>query len=118
MLRVVIEFLSKSINLQRFEMESINISPILIAALGVALTDRQQQQGHLFHSLVPSRLRSLPKGIKFLSLRNIPLGDEGLRLLTPHLSKCRIQSLVLERCHLTDGSIPFLTSILKVRYLS
>jgi hypothetical protein len=53
MLRVVMEFISKSFNLQRLEMDSINISPVLIAALGTSLTDHQQQLGSLPPSLSP-----------------------------------------------------------------
>lgn len=45
------------------------------------------------------------------------MGDDGLRLLTPHISKCRVQCLTLENCGLTDASLPFITSIMKVRDL-
>lgn len=42
MLRVVIDFVSKSINLQRLEIDSIHLSPMILASLGVALTDHRQ----------------------------------------------------------------------------
>ena len=42
MLHLVIEFISRSINLQRLEIDSVNISPVLLALLGVALTDHRQ----------------------------------------------------------------------------
>jgi hypothetical protein len=41
------------------------------------------------------------------------MGDDGLRLLTPHISKSRVQCLTLDNCGLTDASLPFITSIMK-----
>jgi hypothetical protein len=51
MLRVVLEFVSKSGCLQRLEFESINMSPVIIAALGESLSD-QQHGTHCF-ALLP-----------------------------------------------------------------
>lgn len=111
MLRVVFEFVSKSKYLKRLEFESIHMSTVMIAALGQSLSDHQQGI-----SFPPSRnISECFSGLKFLSLRNISLGDEGLRILSPHLSQCRIQCLTLQKCQLTDGSLPFLSNILKAR---
>lgn len=42
MLRVVIEFISKSVCLQHIVIDSINVSPIIVASLGGALTEHRQ----------------------------------------------------------------------------
>jgi hypothetical protein len=42
--------------------------------------------------------------------------DDGLHALTPHLGKLQLQVLGFECCKLTDRSIPFIGSILKVCY--
>eukprot|EP00602_Paraphysomonas_sp_CaronLab_P008578 CAMPEP_0185035096 /NCGR_PEP_ID=MMETSP1103-20130426/25842_1 /TAXON_ID=36769 /ORGANISM="Paraphysomonas bandaiensis, Strain Caron Lab Isolate" /LENGTH=780 /DNA_ID=CAMNT_0027572021 /DNA_START=363 /DNA_END=2705 /DNA_ORIENTATION=- len=94
LLKAVIEFVSRSRALQSLEIDSVYISPQLITQLGSAITHHQS-------------------GIRNLSFKNIPMGDEGLRLLTPHISKCHIQCLSLEKCELTDSSVPFITSIIK-----
>lgn len=41
-------------------------------------------------------------------------GDNGLHLLTPFLGKLKLQVLGLEYCGLTDKSLPFVCSVLKV----
>lgn len=46
MLRVVIEFIPKSTSLQEIVIDGINMSPIIVASLGGALTERRQ--GNVF----------------------------------------------------------------------
>jgi hypothetical protein len=41
MIRMVLEFVSKSRCLQRLEFESISMSPVIISTLGVSLSDQQ-----------------------------------------------------------------------------
>lgn len=41
-------------------------------------------------------------------------GDEGLRIMTHYIGKLNLQVLALEQCQLTDASIVYIASILKV----
>jgi hypothetical protein len=54
--------------------------------------------------------------VRWLSFKNTPLGDMGMRVLSPHISRMQIQVLVLERCGLSDESCPSISSIIKVRH--
>jgi hypothetical protein len=53
--------------------------------------------------------------IRWLGFRDCDFGaDEGLRILTHYLGKLKLQVLALEQCLLTDASLPYVTSILRV----
>ena len=52
-------------------------------------------------------------GFQQVLIRNLHLGNEGLRALAPHLGKCLIQHLSLENCSLGDDTLPYLASIIK-----
>jgi hypothetical protein len=52
--------------------------------------------------------------VRWLSFKNTPLGDMGMRVLSPHIGRMQIQVLVLERCGLSDESCPSISSIIKV----
>jgi hypothetical protein len=52
--------------------------------------------------------------VRWLSFKNTPLGDMGMRVLSPHIGRMQIQVLVLERCGLSDESCPSISSVIKV----
>jgi hypothetical protein len=54
--------------------------------------------------------------VKWVCIRNCNLYDDGLRLLTPALSRIHLQVLIVEGCLLTDESCTYLASILRVSY--
>lgn len=41
-------------------------------------------------------------------------GDEGMRILTHYIGKLKLQVLAIEQCELTDASLVYIASILKV----
>lgn len=42
-------------------------------------------------------------------------GDAGLRILTHYIGQLKLQVLAIEQCGLTDTSLVYIASILKVR---
>jgi hypothetical protein len=49
-----------------------------------------------------------------MSVKNCNLGDAGLRVLAPQLSKMPLQVLVLDKCRIGDNSTGCICSIIKV----
>lgn len=92
LLKAVIEFISKSRSLSSVVIDSVSLGPSLLLALGHALS----------HSCLCE-----------LVFRDVRLGYEGLRLLSPHLASCRAELMTFERCGLTDNCLLFLCSIVK-----
>lgn len=53
--------------------------------------------------------------IRWLGFKSCDIGsDDGLRILTPFINKLNMQVLGFEQCELTDLSLPYIASILKV----
>ena len=53
--------------------------------------------------------------IRWLGFKSCDIGsDDGLRILTPFINKLNMQVLGFEQCELTDQSLPYIASILKV----
>jgi hypothetical protein len=56
----------------------------------------------------------LNSGIKGFRLKDCRIGDSGLHAVVRSLARLPLQELALSACNLTDSSVPYLESILKV----
>jgi hypothetical protein len=93
--RVIIECISKCDALTAVTISAVHIPTELLDSLGHALY-------------------SCKSNIKVLTIRNTPIHDDGLRVITPHLAKTKFQLIYLDHCGLTDVSCNYLSSIIKV----
>jgi len=76
----------------------------------------------IYTTLEPSHesLKKLAEGlchslsnICTFSMRNCHIGDEGMKIMTPHLAACKFPILILDNCGLTDDSGDYIASIIK-----
>lgn len=106
-LRAVIGFVGKCTSLKSILIDSIYISPQLLLALA-------SSWAHLTGFPCPNFYKVIHVDLKTLAFRAVPVGDDGLRLITPHLTSATVQYLQLEDCGITDNGIPYICSILRV----
>ena len=80
LLRVIFSCISKAESLRRITIDGVRIPVEVLESLGRAL------------ATCPSEY-----GIRSLALKGSPIGDEGLRIITPYIAKSKLRLLYLDR---------------------
>eukprot|EP00596_Hydrurales_sp_CCMP1899_P000353 CAMPEP_0119053064 /NCGR_PEP_ID=MMETSP1177-20130426/74171_1 /TAXON_ID=2985 /ORGANISM="Ochromonas sp, Strain CCMP1899" /LENGTH=941 /DNA_ID=CAMNT_0007032877 /DNA_START=124 /DNA_END=2949 /DNA_ORIENTATION=+ len=94
LLQAAATFIGKSLKLHTVILDSVKVRPDLLANLSSAL----------------SATKSV---VRWLSFKSCPIGNMGVKILAPHVSKMHLQVLVFERCGLSDEACSYLSDILK-----
>ena len=100
LMKAIIECISKCRALESLTISFVKVPMDLLGSLGHAIYSN------------PSPV------FRELSFQNSSLEDEGLRLLTPYLAKCRNQIIYFDHCGLTDVSCEYIASIVKAHEAS
>ncbi len=58
---------------------------------------------------------SIFSDIRVLSFKNTSIGADGVRSISPYLSKSKVRVLTFEKCDLTDNSMVYISSIVKAQ---
>jgi hypothetical protein len=89
-------FISRCQNLEMITFESIDLTVSLMGLMGKALAVSQSE-------------------IKWIAFKSCNLGgDDGVRAIAPFIGKLQLQVLGFESCNLTDTSLSYIASIVKV----
>ena len=110
--RAVPYFIAHSTGLAEFVADTIQLPVDMVVQLGKSLLMTSAREILTLHIICIVQM--LWSGIKGFRLQDCRIGDSGLRAIVRSLTQLPIQELTLRGCNLTDSSVPFLESILKV----
>lgn len=97
--RELIHFVQDCGSLEVMTFESVEISPVMAGSICRALVDHCTE-------------------LRWLMFRDCDIdGDKGFKAMAPYLGRMHLQVLGLECCNLTDASMPYICSFLKVIYI-
>lgn len=120
LLRELFKFIGNAKSLQCICFESLDIPYETLPLLGKALVASPSRKScplhHTQHQQYSGSHTTLHLvAIHWLGFKDCNIqGDAGLRVLTHYIGQLAVQVLAIEQCGLTDASLGYIASILKV----
>ena len=116
LLRAIPTFVAKATRVVALSIENIRLTPEFLKGMSSALVHTTSSMLCCASCIydVYYLFAFFNTDIRSFSITNCQLGDSGLHALFPGIAQLKAQVIKLERCKLTDVSVPYICSIVKV----